>query len=458
MPTDANGVYSLPAGYLAVTGETVLASQHNPPLEDIAAALTGRLMTTGVNPMSAPHKLVDGTAAAPALTFATSTSWGLYKSATGVGLSVSGASVADFTPTALALPNGLTVAKTTQFKDAGDVVSAGALTLGDGNIFNITGTTAITSIATKGVGTIVWLRFAASLVLTHHTTDFVLANAANITTAAGDWAVFEEYAVGDWRLVSYHRIAGTALRASLPRGYIDGCETANGTDTVNDINFSAGVCRDSTNTVDITCSAMVKQLDANWAAGTNAGMREATGLADGTFHLFAIMKADGTQDYFAYTAVDPTAVLPSGYLYFRHLMSIIRLTTILGYVQDGDRVRFKAGILSINADANPGTSAVTRALTVPGGIALQAEFSIIFTPGSNNHWALVTALDETDTVPSASAFNFKVFGSATDGVGGVMQVKTNTGGQIRTRISASGAFDTMSIYTTGFIHPRGKDA
>jgi len=47
MPRDANGVYSLPSGYLAVTGQTILASQHNPPLEDIGNALTGSLPRNG---------------------------------------------------------------------------------------------------------------------------------------------------------------------------------------------------------------------------------------------------------------------------------------------------------------------------------------------------------------------------------------------------------------------------
>jgi hypothetical protein len=42
MPS-SNGVYSLPAGYLAVTSSTIQVSQHNHPLEDIAAALTLRL-------------------------------------------------------------------------------------------------------------------------------------------------------------------------------------------------------------------------------------------------------------------------------------------------------------------------------------------------------------------------------------------------------------------------------
>lgn len=92
-----------------------------------------------------------------------------------------------------------------------DVASAGALTLGtDGNYFDITGTTSITSIATAGVGTRARLHFDAALTLTHHATDLILPGGANITTAAGDEAEFIEYATGDWRCVSYTRANGVA--------------------------------------------------------------------------------------------------------------------------------------------------------------------------------------------------------------------------------------------------------
>jgi hypothetical protein len=87
-----------------------------------------------------------------------------------------------------------------------DVASASSLTLGDdGNYFDITGTTTITSIATKGVGTVVRLHFDGSLTLTHHATDLILPGGANITTAAGDEAEFIEYATGDWRCVNYQK-------------------------------------------------------------------------------------------------------------------------------------------------------------------------------------------------------------------------------------------------------------
>jgi hypothetical protein len=52
MPSDGSGVYTLPSGYLATTGQPILASQHNPPLEDIKDALSARLMRSGVAAMT----------------------------------------------------------------------------------------------------------------------------------------------------------------------------------------------------------------------------------------------------------------------------------------------------------------------------------------------------------------------------------------------------------------------
>ena len=84
-----------------------------------------------------------------------------------------------------------------------DVASASALTLGeDGNIFDITGTTAITSIGTLGVGTTVMLRATAALPLTHHATDLILLGGVSVTLAAGDWVIFTENAVGKWTMIS----------------------------------------------------------------------------------------------------------------------------------------------------------------------------------------------------------------------------------------------------------------
>lgn len=93
-----------------------------------------------------------------------------------------------------------------------DVASAGALVLGtDGNYFDITGTTSITSIGTLKIGAFVVLHFDGVLTLTHNATDLILPGAANITTAAGDEVMFMEYATGDWRCVVYTKADGTPI-------------------------------------------------------------------------------------------------------------------------------------------------------------------------------------------------------------------------------------------------------
>ena len=106
-----------------------------------------------------------------------------------------------------------------KWKKGADLSSANALTLGsDGNAFDITGTTAITSISTRGVGAIILLHFDGALTLTHHSTNLVLPDGENITTAAGDVAVLHEYASADWRLVSYSRADAASGVLSVANG------------------------------------------------------------------------------------------------------------------------------------------------------------------------------------------------------------------------------------------------
>jgi hypothetical protein len=129
-----------------------------------------------------------------------------------------------------------------------DVSSATALTLGkDGNFFDVTGTTTITSIGTQGIGSHVTLQFDGVLTFTHHSTDLILPGAANITTAAGDIAVMYEYASGDWRCVSYSKASGAAVVATVNNDQWSGTDlsVANGgtgasTHTANNVLLGNG--------------------------------------------------------------------------------------------------------------------------------------------------------------------------------------------------------------------------
>lgn len=166
------------------------------------------------------------------------TSWTLYlfDGTDDIAIGIFDSTANTFTPTNAAMLTAANVfTKTNTWKRGADVASAAALSLGDGNIFNVTGTTTITSIGTKGVGTIVVLRFTAALTLTHHATDLILTTGANITTVAGDYAIFEEYATGDWRMIAYQRASGAALAGAsnlVQRAYASLATVQTGTTTI----------------------------------------------------------------------------------------------------------------------------------------------------------------------------------------------------------------------------------
>jgi hypothetical protein len=98
-----------------------------------------------------------------------------------------------------------------QWSKGADVASATALAvLTDGNYFDVTGTTTVTSInTTGGTGTLIKLHFDGAVTLTHHATNLIIAGAANFTTEAGDEVEFVEYDTGKYRMTGWS-LAGTA--------------------------------------------------------------------------------------------------------------------------------------------------------------------------------------------------------------------------------------------------------
>lgn len=96
------------------------------------------------------------------------------------------------------------------------IASASTVAIGAAasNIVNVTGTTTITAFDTIAAGAEREVAFAGILTLTHNATSLILPGAANITTAAGDVAVFRSLGSGNWQCVSYQRASGAALVSS----------------------------------------------------------------------------------------------------------------------------------------------------------------------------------------------------------------------------------------------------
>ena len=108
-----------------------------------------------------------------------------------------------------------------------NIASAAALTYpAYGTYSDVTGTTTITSFLTSGtVGTVVKRHFDGVLTLTHHATNLILPNGANIVTFAGFEAEFVEYASGQWRMLSSNPAIGSTLQIQTTQSGVIGTGT-----------------------------------------------------------------------------------------------------------------------------------------------------------------------------------------------------------------------------------------
>ena len=99
------------------------------------------------------------------------------------------------------------------FKGA-DLASAAStdLSTATGWYVDVTGTTTITSLGTVAAGQVFILRFASSLLLTHHATNLILPN-GNIYTTGGDVGIFVSLGAGAWRLLNYIGAGGSSIPA-----------------------------------------------------------------------------------------------------------------------------------------------------------------------------------------------------------------------------------------------------
>ena len=251
---------------------------------------------------------------------------------------------------------------------------------------------------------------------------------------------------------------------SLPRSYLAGCILSNnGTDATNDIDISAGACRDSTNAADITVAALIKRLDANWAAGTNQGMRySGAAIANTTYGIWAVSKADGTQDIYAYpnsgapSAATVLAALQAetggaSYLYVRRIGCILRASAaILPFKQRGDTFNLATPVLDVN-NATPGTSSNTVALaSVPLGVVVLALMNI--TKSVNRVY--FRALTDVDMAPSTTVAPLGTVLSNTDQGGNPGSVFTDTSAQIAYRSDTNAL---VAAATLGWVDSRGRD-
>jgi hypothetical protein len=180
-----------------------------------------------------------------------------------------------------------------------DIASAATvnLTASTGNYVNVTGTTTITAI-TLAQGAERTVKFAGALTLTNGA-SLILPSGANITTAAGDVAIFRGEAAGVVRCVAYTKANGQAIVASASAFAGKGGQvfTASGTFTV-----PAGV-----SAVKVTVIGgggnggnATNTAGAGGGGGGGASVKYVTGLTAGGTVTVTVGGIAGTSSFGAY--------------------------------------------------------------------------------------------------------------------------------------------------------------
>lgn len=258
----------------------------------------------------------------------------------------------------------------------------------------------------------------------------------------------------------------SSVNAGVLRGYIDGLITSRASTTT--VTVAAGAARDSTDAHCIYLSAATTktlQSSGSWAAGTGNNGLDTGARANSTwYHVWAISQAAGASPDVLFSTSATTPTMPSGYTLKRRIGSIRTdgSGNILAYFQYGDQFLWNTPVADISA-TNPGTSAVTRTLTLPTGVKVEALLSVGFSAGSvgeNPAYLYISSLDVADVSPNVSgALTWAAYSASAvvNNSGGQARVWTNTSAQVRSRVLLSSTNTNLHINTNGWIDPRGRD-
>ncbi len=259
------------------------------------------------------------------------------------------------------------------------------------------------------------------------------------------------------------------LESGLPRSYLAGLTLSNGTDATNDIDTAVGEARSAADDSELNVAAAIgKQIDVTWAVGGTPGSPTG-GLSstlvpvtnDTWYHVILGLVSGTAEIGFDTSVTGANLVTDHSFTNTRRIGSVRRGTaTNLGFTQVGDTFLLDDPPLDID-DADPGTSAVTRTLTVPLGVEVIATMntSLRDTSPTAQSTVYLSSLDQNDEVPSIDSGplgqDFKESGDASTMA--FVETPTNTSSQIRSRISTSDAGISLKIVTMGWLDRRGRD-
>jgi hypothetical protein len=240
-----------------------------------------------------------------------------------------------------------------------------------------------------------------------------------------------------------------------------------GGDPAHDIEFGIGGGRGEKNLANCILTApIIKQIDANWAEGNNAGgFPSGITIANGQwYHRFIISKLNGETD--AGWDSSPTAVnlladaVSAGYVDYHRVGSTklnVGATTIRDFIETvtlgGARITYWETVDLTNKPVFPGATVTSlAALDVPPDVKTTAVFTAGCDTNTGDTSIYFSDPDQASQTPNhTTGFSDNVIENPPTFFGTRHKIRTNTASQVRfTKEGAWGGASNLSFYTIGW--------
>ncbi len=265
-----------------------------------------------------------------------------------------------------------------------------------------------------------------------------------------------------WIVIGALNETGYAFNAAVKASpNLHGLTIANDATTPNSIiDIASGAAYDSQAVVYMTLAAGTKKnITAAWAAGTGNGSLDTGTFAASTFyHVHLICNAaNGVTDVLTSLSFG-NPVLPAGYTNFVPIGAVLGNGSgnIVPFLQLNDRFLFSSYIGDA-AGATLSATAQNITLSVPKGVSLIA---LIQAEIQSTLAAQVYLTVHSPLIGSVAAnlYSIPSNGSTLEyNTAAMLEVVTNSAGQVVVQGSSnqSGSTTSWSLYTYGFVYPRG---
>lgn len=245
----------------------------------------------------------------------------------------------------------------------------------------------------------------------------------------------------------------------VPHGYISGLVQSRAADTDHDTTISAGLARDATDAKSMRlASAITKQIDANWAVGTNQGGLDTGAVGNNTwYYIWLILRSDtGVVDaLYSTSATSPT--MPTNYD-FKRLIGAVKTdgsANILAYTAyelsgGGLEILWTDPPLDINVTNGLTTTARTDTLSVPTAFSVKVSVNVQIDDAGSPAILYISCPDVNDEAVSTTVGPLASTRVAAAGNNGMQQLDSRTSSTGTLRSVGNTTVDSYRLVTTGF--------